>query len=140
MKEYPAQNNKTRSSKVVIVAIICGVGMIALGVARSAWFGYLIGAAMIWIAFFQRRSVANEEGIVTTYTLKPFSYVERWKYEKMGAIIEESTGNPAVSVLVFARGSMTRRMVFEKEAAEEILVYAAAVDPELYVHEQDLKE
>ncbi|PKM84552.1 MAG: hypothetical protein CVU86_06650 [Firmicutes bacterium HGW-Firmicutes-11] len=140
MKEFPAQNNKTRSKKIVVIAIACGLGMVALGAARSAWFGYLIGAAMIWIAFFKKRSVANEEGIVTTYSLKPFTYIEKWTYEKMGAIIEEETGNPSVSILVFARGSMTRKMIFEKSAAEEILRFAAAVDPELYVHERDLKE
>jgi hypothetical protein len=140
MKEYTARNNKTRSNKVLIIAIVCGLGMMTLGAIRSVWFGYLIGAAMIWIAFFQRRSIANEKGIVTTYSLKPITYIETWPYEKMGAIIEEATDDPTVSVLVFAKGSMTRRMVFDKEAAEEILGYAAAVDPELYVHEQDIKE
>lgn len=132
MREYRVLEQKTNPPFVKVAALVAALAFAVYGILEQEPFALLLCILFGWAPFFRRSAAATGEGIEIVYELPPFRYAERWGYGTMAAILEETGNRSDRAVLLFARGSMVRRLVFSRDEGDALLAAALEKNPDLY--------
>lgn len=132
MRNYRVLEQKRNHPAVKAAGLAAALAFAVYGSLQQAPFAFFLCILFSWVPFFERKAEANDGGIEISYALPPFHYTERWGYETMAAILEEEGARSDRAVLLFARGSMVRRLVFSRDEGDALLAAALEKNPDLY--------
>ena len=71
-----------------------------------------------------KQVVVSEEGIEQFYQMRITTHYECYPWNEIDTVVLEDRGHPTLVALYFRRGDKTKRLFFDKEDAEKILLLA----------------
>lgn len=135
MNEFKALNDRKRSSLKNALLVVFGVSLIALGIMLRSPLGVIVGPFLIWAAFFTKYTLVNEDGVTVHYDAKLFTYKEEWPFAQVTNLHKERVKDPHYLVLHLTKGSMSKRLVFEKKDAQRIIRLALERNKKIHFDE-----
>lgn len=135
MNQYKVLNDRKKGPVLIVITALFGIFLIAAGIVTGTFLGVGIGVIIIWAAFFQKSTVVNEEGIVIHYNARVFQYKEEWPFHEITNLHQETVRDPGYLVLHFTKGSMSKRLVFNRQEALKIVDIALEKNANIYFDE-----
>ena len=136
MPEYQILNNRNTKIEYRIIAFILGVVLVVVGMLTQVYYEILIGFPVMYSSFFKKVTVVNDEGIQIEYKGPFFRHLEKVLFSDMTNIrIEDVNENTA---LHFLKNHMSRRLIFSKSDANNIISLAKSKNHRIYydkIHE-----
>ena len=71
-----------------------------------------------------KQVVVSEKGIEQFYQMRITTHYECYPWNEIDTVVLEDRGHPTLAALYFRRGDKTKRLFFDKEDAEKILLLA----------------
>lgn len=121
MSEFKALNDRKRGPLKNTLLVIFGLLLIALGILLRSPPGIIAGPFLIWAAFFTKYTLVTKNGVTVYYDARLFTYREEWPFAQVTNLHREKVKDPRYLVLHLTKGSMSKRLVFEKKDAQRII-------------------
>lgn len=131
MPILPLNQTVVSTSKRILLVLV------ALLFAYSSYltktiYGYAIGLLVLASASFYKQTIVTDSGIEMHYRAFFLNYSEHWKFQDISSIHYETFKN-GQQMLHFAKGPMSKQLLFEKTEAKQVLARAKLVNPKLFV-------
>lgn len=135
MKSFKVMNDRKKKPFIKSITVIFGAVLFIAGLLLGSVFGIAAGPILIWAAFFVKYTIVNEEGIIVHYDAKIFRYQEEWRFDEITNIHREAVKSGDYSVLHFTKGTMSKRLVFEKKDAQKVIDFALETNKNIHFEE-----
>lgn len=135
MNEFKALNDRKRRPFTKVIMVVFGLIIVALGILIRSPFGIVIGPFMVWSAFFTKYTLVNEDGIIVYYDARLFTYKEEWPFAQVTNLHKEKLKDPRYLALHLTKGSMSKRLIFERQDAQKIIQLALERNKKIYFGE-----
>lgn len=137
MQKYIAIDDKRMKKSTRIAAIVGGLGLIALGIYMSSLYTGVIGAVLLLALVLQKEFSVTEEGVIVTYDAIVYKYREVWPFEDIVNIHKELSPDGKHYAVHFGKDVMSRRLIFPKDVADDVIRLAMEKNPSIYFGEVD---
>lgn len=124
MNEFKVLNDRKRSTFKNGLLVVFGISLIGLGLLLRSPLGVIVGPLLIWAAFFTKYTLVNKDGVTVHYDAKLFTYKEEWPFAQVTNLHKEEVKDPRYLILHLTKGSMSKKLVFEKNDAQKIIQLA----------------
>lgn len=131
MEIKPHNQSTTTPRKRIILVIAAGVFLYS-GYVTESIYGYLIGVLFLATAGFSKVTTVNDLGIRMDYIAFMMKYSERWDFADISTLHHEKLRNDK-QALHFAKGPMSKQLIFTPEEARQIIAKAQATNPKTYI-------
>lgn len=130
--EIKPHNQSTTTMRKRIILGLAALVFVYSGYVTKSIYGYLIGVLFLATASFTKVTTVNEKGIRMDYTAFMMKYSERWDFADISTLHHEKLPN-AKQALHFAKGPMSKQLIFTPEEARQIMAKAHIANPKMYV-------
>lgn len=139
MRKYKAYDEKAMRTSTRIAALIGGVALIILGILTTAKYSIPVGIIIILATIMKKETYVTIYGIEVVYDVFFFKHKDCWSFEDITDIHRETVPDNRYYVLHFMKDVMSRRIVFTKEDASEIVDMALEMNDKIHFDEVDNK-
>ena len=121
---YTARELRPRKRWVTYGGYCFAALLLAAGILTRFRIALLFGALYILALLMGKHVVVSEEGIEQFYQMRITTHYECYPWNEIDTVLLEDRGHPTLAALYFRRGDKTKRLFFDKEDAEKILLLA----------------
>ena len=114
---YTARELRPRKHWVTYGGYCLAVLLLAAGLLTRYRIALLFGALYLL-------ALLMEKGIEQFYQMRITTHYECYPWNEIDTVVLEDRGHPTLAALYFRRGDKTKRLFFDKEDAEKILLLA----------------
>lgn len=136
MARIKAYDDRALRKSTRIAAMIAGIGLIALSVFPSVRYSALIGIVLLLAVIIGKETYVTEDGISVEYDFLLFKHVIRWDFTEITDIHLE-TVKGAHQAMHFLKGVMSRRLLFSRNEASQVLQMAKDHNSAIHIEDID---
>ena len=133
MKEFISTDKREPSKSTRISAIVAGLFFILIGIFQMSIYPALICIFMIAAMLLRKKTAVTEEGIVVTYDVVFYQYVEKWMWDEIQEIHKELSPEGTTYALHFMKDIMSKRLLFSISDAQQVLKFAEEMNPSIHI-------
>ena len=137
MREYIAINDKEPKKSTKIIAIIGGIALIIVAIIIRSLYTGLVGAVLFAAMMLSKQTAITEEGLVVTYNVIFYKYLEKWTFEEIKEIHKEISPDGRRYALHIMKDVMSRRLVYSVADANKVIELALEKNPNIHVANVD---
>ena len=134
MQFVPVNQRKMRRF-TKFAAVFAGLALLFLGIYLRSWYGGIVGVMLLLAAFFTKKLMVDERGVVVEYRLAGLRWEELWAFPEIESVHIEYRGQQGWQGLHFKRGALSRVLVFPEAVAQQVLELCRHRNPQIYLGE-----
>lgn len=131
--DYEPLNQRSRQAWKRTAIGTVGLFLICMGLHSLSIYGSIGGLLIACSALLKKEMMVCESGLSMTYDVVFYRYREDWKFCEIDCIHKEYARDGDRVMLHFSKGVMTRKLLFSRESAEEIIRMAKQKNSKIYV-------
>ena len=132
MHKYKAYDEKAMRQSTRIAAIISGIALIVLGIITTAKYSIPVGVIILLATIMKKETYITVNGIEVVYNILFFKHTDEWSFDDITEIHREIVPDDKYYVLHFMKDVMSRRLVFLREDALEIIDLASEMNSNIH--------
>lgn len=133
MEEIKILNDRTTSNIKKSIGFFMGVIILFAGVYTHSVYAFICGGLIIPSILLNKYSIVNDDGIVIVYDALFYKYKEYWNYVDISELHRESSKKTENISLHFLKGSMSKRLVLNREDSVKVMNMAVKKNSKLHV-------
>ena len=134
MKEFYPRNVKPVTIERQIIKLLFGGALLLISFTFHSTGGLVVSVLFLFAALLKKQVAVDDAGLRIDYDAYFFKYGEMWTYEQMTAIHKDQRRCAADEYMLhFGRDVMSRRYVFSKIDADEIIEIARRKNPRIEI-------
>lgn len=133
MEEIKILNDRKTSNIKKSIGFFIGSSILLSGTLIHSLYVVIFGTLIIPFILINKYSIVNDDGIIIVYDILFYKYKVYWDYIDVSELYREASKKTENISLHFLKGSMSKRLVLNREDSVKVMNMAVKKNNKLHV-------